>query len=95
MSTKIYGRRNDIQHFLSANAPHLPEPDRRSMQGSQPRVRGTDYIVTLTMSRRVGAYSDQQDAAVYGEPVEQPLVQRIDVRQLQYIGAFGGHHMVP
>ena len=33
--------RKDIHHFLS-ECPHLPEPDRRFMQGVQPKVRGTD-----------------------------------------------------
>ena len=33
--------RKDIHHFLS-ECPHLPELDRRFMQGVQPKVRGTD-----------------------------------------------------
>ena len=33
-------------------------------------------------------YSDQQHAADEGEPVEQPQVQRIDMRQSPYLDAF-------
>ena len=77
----------DIHHFLS-ECPHLPEPDRRSMQGVQPKVRGTDVCYFDYQ------YSDQQHAPDGGEPVEQHQVQRINVRQSPFLDAFCGHHMV-
>ena len=83
---KQAGRR-DIHHFLS-ECPHLPEPDRRFMHSVQPKVRGTD-VCDFDYE-----YSDQQHAADEVEPIEQPQVQRIDVRQSPYIDAFCGHHMV-
>ena len=79
--------RKDIHHFPS-ECPHLPEPDRRFMQGVQPKIRGTDVCDFDD------EYSDQQHAADEVEPIEQPQVQRIDMRQSPYIDAFCGHHMV-
>ena len=77
--------RKDIHHFLS-ECPHLPESDRRLMQ---PKVRGTDVCDFDD------EYSDKQSSAPDdGEPVEQPEIQRIDVRQSPYLDAFCGHHMV-
>ena len=58
------------------------------MQGVQPKVRGTDVCDFDD------EYSDQQHAANEVEPIEQPQVQRIGVRQSPYIDAFCGHHMV-
>ena len=48
--------RKDIHHFLS-ECTHLPQPDRRFMQGVQPKVRGTDVCDFDD------EYSDQQHAA--------------------------------
>ena len=76
--------RKDIHHFLS-ECTHLPESDRRFMQ---PKVRGTDVCDFDD------EYPDQQPAPDEGEPVEQPQIQRIDVRQSPYLDAFCGHHMV-
>ncbi len=58
------------------------------MLGVQPNVRGTDVCDFDD------AYSDQQHAADQVEPIEQPQVQRIDVRQSPYIDEFCGHDMV-
>ena len=76
--------RKDIHHFLS-ECTHLPESDRRFMQ---PKVRGTDVCDFDD------EYPDQQPAPDEGEPLEQPQIQRIDVRQSPYLDAFCGHHMV-
>ena len=54
----------------------------------QPKVRGTDVCDFDD------EYSDQQHAPDEGEPLEQPQIQRIDVRQSPYLDAFCGHHMV-
>ena len=58
------------------------------MQGVQPKVRGTDVCDFDD------DYSYPQQAADEVEPIEQPQVQRIDVLQSPYIGAFCGHIMV-
>ena len=58
------------------------------MQGVQPKVHGTDVCDFDD------EYSDQQHSADEAEPVEQPQVHRIDVRQSPYLDAFCGHHMV-
>ena len=81
------GGRKDIHHFLS-ECPRLPEPGRRLMQGVQPKVRGTDVCDFDD------EYSDQQHAADEVEPIDQPQVQRIDVRQSPYIDSFCGRRMV-
>ena len=72
--------------ILCTYPPHyLPESDRRFMQLKVPGTDVCDFD---------DEYSDQQHAPDEGEPLEQPQIQRIDVRQSPYLDAFCGHHMV-